>query len=51
MPDGSVHTGLRTVDVDEATQLPKEPGAMNGTMVKRDRVIGHARRYPERGVH
>lgn len=36
MPDGTVHTGIRTVDVDEATYQPKEPGAINGMMVKRD---------------
>lgn len=38
MPDGSSHTGIRTVDVDETTYLPKEPGAINGMMVKRDNV-------------
>ena len=38
MPDGSLHTGLRTVDVDETTHMPKEPGAINGMMVKRDTV-------------
>lgn len=38
MPDGSSHTGIRTVDVDETTYQPKEPGAINGMMVKRDNV-------------
>ena len=38
MPDGTVHTGIRTVDVDETTYQPKEPGAINGMMVKRDNV-------------
>ena len=36
MPDGSVHTGVRTVETDETTYLPKEPGAINGMLVKRD---------------
>lgn len=36
MPDGSVHTGLRTVDTDETTYMPKEVGAINGMLVKRD---------------
>ncbi len=36
MPDGSVHTGLRTVDTDETTYQPKEVGAINGMMVKRN---------------
>lgn len=35
MPDGSTYVGVRTVPVDEATQLPKEPGAINGGMMKR----------------
>ncbi len=35
MPDGSVYTGARTVEVDEATRLPKEPGAINGGFVQR----------------
>lgn len=38
MPDGSKHTGVRTVAVDESTQIPKEPGAINGMMVKRDQI-------------
>jgi hypothetical protein len=36
MPDGTVHTGVRTVETDETTFLPKEPGAINGMLVKRD---------------
>ena len=36
MPDGTVHTGLHTVETDEQTYQPKEPGAINGMMVKRD---------------
>ena len=28
----------RTVDVDETTFLPKEPGAINGGIVKRDAI-------------
>jgi predicted enzyme related to lactoylglutathione lyase len=36
MPDGTVHTGVRTVETDETTYQPKEPGATNGMMVKRD---------------
>ena len=36
MPDGTVHTGVRTVETDETTYQPKEPGAINGMMVKRD---------------
>jgi hypothetical protein len=35
MPDGSVYVGARTVDVDEKTHLPKEPGAINGGITKR----------------
>ena len=36
MPDGTVHTGVRTVETDETTYQPKEPGAINGMLVKRD---------------
>lgn len=36
MPDGSVYVGARTVEVDEKTYMPKEPGAINGGIVKRD---------------
>jgi hypothetical protein len=38
MPDGTVHTGIRTVETDETTFQPKEPGAINGMMVMRDQV-------------
>jgi predicted enzyme related to lactoylglutathione lyase len=40
LADGSVYAGVRTVDVDETTFLPKEPGAINGGIVKRDSVSG-----------
>ncbi len=36
MPDGSAYVGIRSVEVDEATHMPKEPGAINGGMVMRD---------------
>jgi predicted enzyme related to lactoylglutathione lyase len=39
MADGSVYTGARTVDVDEQTFLPKEPGAINGGIAKRDQYL------------
>lgn len=39
MQDGSVYTGARTVEVDETTFIPKEPGAINGGIVKRDEYI------------
>ena len=35
MPGGIVYTGIRTVDVDEKTYMPKEPGAINGGFAKR----------------
>ena len=35
MPDGSVYVGARTVGVDEATRMPKEPGAINGGLMQR----------------
>lgn len=35
MENGDVYTGIRTVDVDEQTRIPKEPGAINGGLVKR----------------
>ena len=38
LADGSVYVGARTVEVDEATSLPKEPGAINGGIVKRDGI-------------
>jgi predicted enzyme related to lactoylglutathione lyase len=34
MPEGIDYTIIRTVDVDEQ-QMPKEPGAINGGMMKR----------------
>jgi uncharacterized protein len=34
MPEGMDYTIVRTVDVDEQ-QMPKEPGAINGGMMKR----------------
>lgn len=39
MPDGSKYVGLRTVEVDETTFIPKEPGAINGGLVLRDKNI------------
>ena len=39
LQDGSVYTGARTVDVDETTFIPKEPGAINGGIVKRDKFV------------
>jgi uncharacterized protein len=39
MPDGSAYVGARTVEVDEQTYLPKEPGAINGGIVKRDQFV------------
>jgi predicted enzyme related to lactoylglutathione lyase len=39
LQDGSVYTGARTVEVDETTFIPKEPGAINGGIVKRDEYV------------
>lgn len=39
MSDGSVYVGARCVEVDEQTYLPKEPGAINGGIVKRDEYV------------
>jgi predicted enzyme related to lactoylglutathione lyase len=39
LQDGSVYTGARTVEVDESTFIPKEPGAINGGIVKRDNYV------------
>ena len=36
MADGSVYVGARTVETDETTYQPKEPGAINGGIVLRD---------------
>jgi predicted enzyme related to lactoylglutathione lyase len=33
---GGEYTSVRTTSVDEQTQMPTEPGAINGGMVKRD---------------
>jgi len=35
MADGSTYTGVRTTPVDEETQLPTEPGGINGAIVER----------------
>ncbi len=35
MPDGSNYIGIWTIPVDEKTRMPKEPGAINGGMMKR----------------
>jgi predicted enzyme related to lactoylglutathione lyase len=39
MPNGSVYTGVRTVEIDEKTFLPKEVGAINGAIVKKDEIV------------
>ena len=39
LQDGSVYTGARTVEVDETTFIPKEPGAINCGIVKRDEYV------------
>lgn len=39
MGDGSVYVGVTTVPIDEQTYMPKEPGAINGGLVKRDAYI------------
>lgn len=36
MADGSIYVGARTVETDDNTYQPKEPGAINGGIVKRD---------------
>lgn len=38
MPDGGEYTGITTAPVDESTQIPREPGAINGGLVARDAV-------------
>lgn len=35
MPEGGEYTGIKTTDVDESTQMPTEPGAINGGMMGR----------------
>lgn len=39
MPDGSTYVGARSVEVDEKTYIPKEPGAINGGLVMRSAQI------------
>ena len=39
LPGGITYTGLRTVPVDEKTYMPKEPGAINGGMMKRSKEV------------
>lgn len=36
MPDDSVYVGAKTVETDDTTDQPKEPGAINGGIVQRD---------------
>ena len=36
MPGGGEYTAVMTTPVDEQTQLPTEPGAINGGMMQRD---------------
>lgn len=38
MSDGTVYHGVRTVEVDEKTYVPREPGAINGAIVQRDDI-------------
>ncbi len=38
MPEGEYY-GLHTVETDSKTQMPKEPGAINGGMMKRSAVV------------
>lgn len=38
MADGSNYIGARTVDVDEATQMPKTPGAIGGGIMQRSEI-------------
>ena len=33
MPGGMMYTMARTAPVDETTHMPKEPGAINGSMM------------------
>ncbi|MEW6145388.1 MAG: VOC family protein [Thermodesulfobacteriota bacterium] len=37
--EGMTYTGVRTVQVDEKTYMPKEPGAINGGMTKRTKDV------------
>ena len=39
MPDGSTYVGIHTVEVDDTTRVPKEPGAINGGMVLRSAEV------------
>lgn len=39
LADGSTYVGARTVEVDEQTFIPKEPGAINGGIVQRDEYV------------
>jgi len=41
MPSGEVYTGARSIPVDEKTLKPKEPGAINGGLVKRSTDVPH----------
>ncbi|MBP7114469.1 MAG: VOC family protein [Candidatus Peribacteraceae bacterium] len=39
MPDGSIHIGVHTTHIDEATRQPKEAGAINGMIqLRNDKV-------------
>jgi hypothetical protein len=38
MPDGSKYLGVNTVETDEKTHLPKEPGAINGGIIERSQM-------------
>ena len=39
MPGGARYVGIRTTPVDEATHMPKEPGAINGGMRERTKDV------------
>ena len=39
MADGSTYVGARTVETDETTYQPKEPGAINGGIVLREQYL------------
>lgn len=39
MPGGGDYTSVVTTPVDESTQLPTEPGAINGGLVQRDQSM------------
>ncbi|GAA3643905.1 VOC family protein [Microlunatus ginsengisoli] len=42
MPQGGEYTSVVTTPVDQQTQMPTEPGAINGGMVQRDELASAA---------